>query len=164
MDEETDLVRCVIEEVYRSTEGPVVFLVPEEDHDRVLPIFIDYSQAYNIQTALRSLPQPRPMTHDLMNEVVQGLGGRFTRIVVEDLAQATFFATLTVEMDGNGRAKSLSFDARPSDCLALAARTNAPIYVRRSVLEDAAVERPELDEGPLEVEATDDDVDLGVEP
>ncbi len=159
-----DAVRCEIENVVMSTQGPVVLLIPEEDPSVVLPIFIDHSQAFNIQTALKGHVPPRPMTHDLMNHLLQELGGVVDKVVVEELTQSTFFATLWVRMEGQDGEAERSFDARPSDGLALAVRAHAQIYVRSDVLDDAGIDRTEIEGDTLQVEETDEDIDLGVEP
>lgn len=157
-------VRCEIENVVMSTQGPVVLLVPEDRPNQILPIFIDHSQAFNIQTALKGHVPPRPMTHDLMNHILQEMGGVVEKVVVEDLAQSTFFASLFVELENGGDKDLHQFDARPSDGLALAVRAHAPIYVRGEVLDDAAISRADIEGESLKVEETDEDIDLGVEP
>lgn len=164
VDEVEGAVRCEIENVVMSTRGPVVLLVPESDPTVVLPIFIDHSQAFNIQTALKGHVPPRPMTHDLMNHILQELGGVADRVVVEELTQSTFFATLWIHLEDEGEEASQSFDTRPSDGLALAVRTNAQIWVRDDVLDEAAIARSEIEGDSLQVEETDEDIDLGVEP
>lgn len=157
-------MRCEIENVVMSTQGPVVLLVPESDPSVVLPIFIDHSQAFNIQTALKGHVPPRPMTHDLMNHILQELGGVVEKVVVEELAQSTFFASLWVNLEDEQGSQGRKFDSRPSDGLALAVRANAPIFVRDDVLDDAGIDRAEIEGDTLQVEETDEDIDLGVEP
>ncbi len=159
-----DAVRCEIENVVMSTQGPVVLLVPESDPSVVLPIFIDHSQAFNIQTALKGHVPPRPMTHDLMNHLLQELGGVAEKVIVEELTQATFFATLWVRLEDEGEQEERSFDTRPSDGLALAVRAHAQIYVRDHVLDEAGIPRSEIEGEAMHVEETDEDIDLGVEP
>jgi bifunctional DNase/RNase len=159
-----DPVRCEIENVVMSTQGPVVLLTPETQPNRVLPIFIDHSQAFNIQTALKGQVPPRPMTHDLMNHVLQEMGGVVEKIVVEELTQSTFFASLFIEVERDGEQDLHKFDTRPSDGLALAVRAHAPIYVRGEVLDDATISRADIEGESLKVEETDEDIDLGVEP
>lgn len=159
-----DAVRCEIENVVMSTQGPVVLLVPENDPSVVLPIFIDHSQAFNIQTALKGHVPPRPMTHDLMNHLLQELGGVAEKVIVEELTQATFFATLWVRLDDEGEQEERSFDTRPSDGLALAVRARAQIYVRGHVLDEAGIPRSEIEGEAMHVEETDEDIDLGIEP
>lgn len=164
MAEGSELVECEIEDVVMSRQGPVVLLSPRDDPDSLLPIFIDHAQAFNIQSARRGHVPPRPMTHDLMNNVLQELGGVVEKMIVEELAQSTFFASLFVDVENNGSTENLHFDARPSDCLALAVRAHANIFVRRRVLDNAAIDRADIEHEELKVQRTDEDIDLGVEP
>jgi bifunctional DNase/RNase len=156
-------VAVKIEGVMMSSQGPVVMLAPEETNgafkEKVLPIFIDQGQALNIQLALEGQLSPRPMTHDLFSAVLNELGAIVERIVIEDLAQNTFYASLYVEIERGNEKVLKRFDARPSDCLALAVRSGAPVRVSRKLMEQAGISRAEI--GPMPTE-TDDDVDLGV--
>lgn len=86
----------------------------------------------------------RPLTHDLFTTILNELGSLVERVIIEEIAQNTFFATLHLEMDKNGKREKRSFDARPSDCLALAVRSGAQVLVRRKVLDAAAVDRAKL--------------------
>lgn len=174
-----DTIPVRIENVLMSSQGPVVLLAPSNGggapgapDGRVLPIFIDHSQALNIQIAMEGELSPRPMTHDLFSSVMNELGAIVSKVVIEELAQNTFYASLYVEVERNGAKDTKRFDARPSDCLALAVRVNAPIEVRPSVLEAAGIKRSELmreeaeDDEEKEERVTPDldpDVDLGVE-
>lgn len=170
-----DTIPVRIENVLMSSQGPVVLLVPNNGafEGRVLPIFIDHSQALNIQIAMEGELSPRPMTHDLFSMVMNELGAIVTKVVIEELAQNTFYASLFVEIEREGRKDAKRFDARPSDCLALAVRVNAPIEVRRQVLEAAGIKRDDLmredkddDEEPEQrvTPDLDPDADLGVPP
>lgn len=138
-----DPVPTKIERVLVSQQEAVVILAPEtNDFDgRVLPVFVDLGQAMNIQVSLEGRMMGRPLTHDLFTNVLNELGAIVDHIVIEDLAQNTFFATLHIEMEKGGKRDKVQFDARPSDCLALAVRSGAGILVRRKVLDLAAVER-----------------------
>lgn len=168
-----ETVPVKIENVVMSQQGPVVLLVPRNGafEGRVLPIFIDHAQALNIQIAMEGELSPRPMTHDLFSSVMNELGAIVTKVVIEELAQNTFYASLFVEIERDGRKDTRRFDARPSDCLALAVRVNAPIEVRRQVLEAASIKRADLlrddqedeEEKPVRPDL-DPDADLGVEP
>ena len=180
-----DPIPVRIEHVLMSSQGPVVLLSPGNGaagvdfEGRVLPIFIDHAQALNIQMAMEGELAPRPMTHDLFSAVMNELGAIVTRVVIEELAQNTFYASLFVEIERQGRKDTKRFDARPSDCLALAVRVNAPIEVRRAVMEQASIQRSELlkegaeaeaageEEKPprtvVEVDKDAKDADLGVE-
>lgn len=98
-----------------------------------LPIWIGVFEANAIALRLEGIEPPRPMTHDLLRAVVEQLGGTVEKIVISDLRDSTFFAVIHVR----NRDGSLSIDARPSDAIALAIRTESPIYVLRSVLDKA---------------------------
>jgi bifunctional DNase/RNase len=154
-----------VESVLMSSQGPVVMLAPRDGKftDRLLPIFIDQGQAVNIQLALKGQLSPRPMTHDLFSEVLNQLGAIVDKVVIEDLQQNTFYASLYVQVEKGVAASSKRFDARPSDCLALAVRVGAPIHVTEKLMEQASI--PRVDVGLIpDTDAHPDDVDLGVRP
>jgi len=121
-----------------DVQSPVVFL---EAEDKVLPIYIGSSEAFSIQTCLDKRPYPRPLTHDLMVSVIHGLGVKIERIVIDDLNDGVYFSRLIMKKNGN----TVEFDARPSDCIALAVRVEAPVYVSRKVLALAAVSKSEYE-------------------
>jgi len=112
-----------------SAGGPDGELVGE-----VLPIFIGFEEARSIVRGMEAEPLGRPMTHDLTLDIVEELGGRVDGVVVSRLEEGTFFAELRL----NTPREDVTVDARPSDSLALAARTNAPLRVAAPVWEDAA--------------------------
>ncbi len=116
---------------------PVVFL--ENDRDEVLPIYIGAAEAFSIQTALEKVPYPRPLTHDLLVNILEGLNSKIERVLIDDLSDGVFFARLIVRVNGN----EFEFDARPSDSIALAVRTGAPVYVSDKVMESASVSKDE---------------------
>jgi hypothetical protein len=116
---------------------PVVFL--ENDREEVLPIYIGAAEAFSIQTALEKVPYPRPLTHDLLVNILEGLNSKIERVLIDDLSDGVFFARLIVRVDGN----EFEFDARPSDSIALAVRTGAPVYVSDKVMETASVSKDE---------------------
>lgn len=138
-----DPVSVKIDRVLVSQQEAVVILAPDlpEFEGKILPVFVDLGQAMNIQVSLEGRMMGRPLTHDLFTNVLNELGAIADHVVIEDLAQNTFFATLHIEMDKGGKREKVTFDARPSDCLALAVRSGAGILVRRKVLELAAVEK-----------------------
>lgn len=114
------------------TNVPIVIL-RDADGQRVLPIWVGPSEANAIALQIENLAPPRPMTHDLLREVVAALAGEVARVIISDLRNGTFFAYLEIRQGS----EVILVDARPSDALALAARTRAPIFVRQSVLEQA---------------------------
>ena len=122
-----------------------IVILKTEDSERFLPIWIGPFEAQAIAVKLHDLWLPRPLTHDLMSSMIADLGARVERIVVTDLAGGTFYARVLLIADGG----SVEVDSRPSDAIALALRVDAPIYVERSVLDQAAIDsRLEL-EDPL---------------
>jgi bifunctional DNase/RNase len=122
-----------------DTPSPVVFLESEEK--KVLPIYIGASEAFSIQTALDNTPYPRPLTHDLFLNILENTGLQIEKIVIDDLSEGVFFSRLIIRRNGD----NVEFDARPSDCIALAVRTNAPVYVSKNVMETASVEKDDYE-------------------
>jgi hypothetical protein len=111
-------------------ENPVV-LLKGTDTDDVLPIWIGQAEALSIDLQLRGETFERPLTHDLLKTAVESLGATVLRVAVTDLKDNTFFAKIYIQR-GN---EIFGIDARPSDSIALAIRTQAPIYVSRAVFE-----------------------------
>lgn len=111
---------------------PIVIL-RDADSSSFLPIWIGVFEANAIALRIEGVETPRPMTHDLMRSFLVDLGVTVTQIVISDLQDNTFFAEIHLEIGD----RSLQIDSRPSDALALALRAEAPIFVRRRVLEKA---------------------------
>ncbi len=114
------------------TNMPIVILKDMEEK-RVLPIWIGLFEANAIALELEKITTPRPMTHDLMRDLINGLNATVTKIVVNDLKNSTFYAMIHLVMNGN----QIEVDSRPSDAIALALRSNAPIYVAAEVVNKA---------------------------
>lgn len=124
------------------TRDPVVILKDVESQ-RYLPILIGPFEATAIALALEGTPVPRPLSHDLMKSLVEVLGGKVLRIVIADIQDNTFYAKIVLEHNSN----TLEIDARPSDSIALALRTNAPIYVsEKIILEESIVDKETEDQ------------------
>lgn len=117
-----------------NTQAPVVVL-KDESGDVILPIWIGVPEATSIASALKQVQMSRPLTHDLMKDVFDQLGVVVQRVVIHDLRESTYFAELVVTFGD----KVMILDSRPSDALALAVRTSAPIFVLTKVLEAAKV-------------------------
>lgn len=119
-----------------SSGQHVILLRPESDEDtRVLPIWIGEQEASSILVALEGVATPRPLAHDLMKSLLSTLDARVERVDVVRLDGGTFFAEITLQTPGGVR----TVDARPSDSIALAARTGAPIGIADAVLDEAGV-------------------------
>jgi uncharacterized protein len=114
---------------------PIV-LLKTKDGNRYLPIWIGQPEAAAILMKLQGASTPRPMTHDLVTEILRELDAQVVRITVTELRENTFFAQVTVQMDGT----EIDVDSRPSDAIALAIRAEAPIFAADQVIEESAIE------------------------
>ena len=114
---------------------PIV-LLKTADGNRFLPIWIGHAEAASILMKLQGSSPPRPMTHDLVTDILEQLDAEVTRITVTELKENTFYASITVQQDGS----ELEIDSRPSDAIALAVRADAPIFAAERVIEESAIE------------------------
>src|SRR5213078_2429039 len=110
---------------------PIVLLKTAEGN-KFLPIWIGHPEAAAILMKLQSASTPRPMTHDLVTDMLDQLGAQVTRITVTELRENTFYAQITVQLDGS----EIEVDSRPSDAIALAIRADAPIFAADEVIEE----------------------------
>jgi bifunctional DNase/RNase len=115
-----------------STRMPIVVL-NDLSGEVVLPIWVGLFEANAIALEIEKSTTPRPMTHDLMRNMIHGLNARVTRVVVGDLREETFHATIWMDQAG----EVVAIDARPSDAIALALRSDCPIYVSQQVYDHA---------------------------
>jgi uncharacterized protein len=114
---------------------PIV-LLKTTDGNKFLPIWIGHPEAAAILMKLQGASTPRPMTHDLVTDMLGQLEARVVRIAVTELRENTFYAIVTVAVDGS----EIEIDSRPSDAIALAVRADAPIFAADSVIEESAIE------------------------
>ncbi|BCS33373.1 hypothetical protein TBR22_A26000 [Luteitalea sp. TBR-22] len=114
------------------TNMPILVL-RDEDGERTLPIWIGMFEAHAVALQLENSASARPMTHDLLKHVIDALGGTVTEVHITDVREGTFYALVSLAVQG----EVVAIDARPSDALALALRTRAPVYVSEHVLSDA---------------------------
>ncbi len=112
-----------------------VVILKEKMAKRYLPIWIGPAEADAIAVKLQGVTVPRPLTHDLLSSVIDSLGAAIESIIVSDLKSDTFYAKIILNVDG----KQLEIDSRPSDALALAVRTDAPIFAEEAVLDKAGI-------------------------
>src|SRR5215469_14846883 len=131
-----------------------LLLLKEREGERVLPVGIGANEAQAIVMPLQGVKPPRPMTHDIFVEVVVSLGAHLRRVEITDLIESTFHARLMLETGGQERI----YDIRPSDAVALAVRTETPIFVAEAVFDQAGIVTPTAEEGsedkPVEVDET----------
>jgi bifunctional DNase/RNase len=114
------------------TNTPIVIL-RDKDGQKVLPIWVGIFEANAIALQIENIATPRPMTHDLLRNVIHDLKAEVRKIVVCDLQENTFYALIYLELNGG----TVAIDARPSDAIALALRTRAPIFVEDTVIDNA---------------------------
>jgi bifunctional DNase/RNase len=114
---------------------PIV-LLKTTDGNKFLPIWIGHPEAAAILMKLQGATTPRPMTHDLVTDMLSQLDAQVVRITVTELRDSTFYAQITVQQDGS----EIEIDSRPSDAIALAIRAEAPIFVADRVIEESAIE------------------------
>jgi len=123
--------------------------------DELVPIFVSPDQAQSMQLAIEGVPFDRPLTHDLLVEMITDFGGAFDRIRVDDLSDGTFYAKIDAERwDDDGERQKFVFDARPSDAIAIALRVDCPILVGDRVIDEAGRD-------PEEFEVEEDEGDSG---
>ena len=124
---------------------PIV-LLKESEGERYLPIWIGAVEATAIAFALQGVQTPRPMTHDLMRDILQETEVQVDRVLINELVDQTFFALIRLTLDG----RSTEVSSRPSDAIALAVRINAPIFADEDVLEQAGIELKDDEEAEVE--------------
>lgn len=146
-----------------TTNSPVV-LLKDVSSELMLPIWVGPYEANSIASEIEKLSSHRPMTHDLLRNIIRQMGGEISRVVVTDLRDSTFFAVIEIMAQG----QMILIDARPSDAIALALRADCPIFVKESVLEssrvdgiDQVVEEGELDFDEDEVDWPEEIDDIG---
>ena len=132
------------------SSSPIVIL-KVEDENRYLPIWIGQPEARSILMKLQNQEFSRPLTHDLAVNLVVELGGSMEKVTVTELRDSTFFAVISVEVDG----RTVEIDSRPSDAIALAVRAGAEIFAANDVIEEAAVVFEEAMEETPEDEVVD---------
>jgi bifunctional DNase/RNase len=130
---------------------PIVLLKTVEGN-RFLPIWIGHAEAAAILMKLQNAATPRPMTHDLVTEILVQLDAQVVSVAVTELRESTFYAQVTIRQDGS----EIEVDSRPSDAIALAVRAEAPIFVADEVIEESAIEfeGEEINDADLEREVS----------
>lgn len=119
------------------SQGAFALILKESDGPRRMPIIIGVPEAQAIANELEGVHAQRPMTHDLLRNVIEALGGRLREVVIHSLKEGTFYASLIFDFS------DLEVDARPSDAIAIAVRCGVPIFVAEEILDEAAVEQSE---------------------
>ncbi len=130
------MIEVSIDSVKVSLVSPYRLVVLKElEAERYLPIWVGAFEAEAISLQLQGVEVPRPLTHDLLKKTIGALGGHVSHIIVNDLRQDTFYATIVIDVDG----RRLEIDSRPSDAIALAVRANVKIFVNDAVMDGAGI-------------------------
>ena len=129
METEAELSRIIINEM----SDQQVIVIKERHGERSFPIVIGIVEIFAIDRRLKGIEPPRPMTHDLLDDVIKGLGAKVEKIIINDLRNHTFYAKICLRLNG----RTVEIDSRPSDAIALGAASNAPIYVADHVFDMA---------------------------
>ncbi len=125
-------VRVELSKIIINEAASQQFIVLREvGGKRHLPIVIGMPEAISIERRLKGIELPRPMTHDLLENVILHLGGEIEKVVINDIDNGTFYATLFIAIDG----KTVSIDSRPSDAIALSAGLKVPLFVEDHVFQ-----------------------------
>jgi bifunctional DNase/RNase len=128
MDIEVELSKIIIDE----TSDQQVIVFKEKDGDRTLPIVIGIVEIMAIDRRLKGKTAIRPLTHDLLGNIIEALGAKIEKVVISDLQNHTYYATIHLSING----KKIEVDSRPSDAIAVGIATNVPIYVTEHVFEN----------------------------
>ncbi|MGC9515600.1 bifunctional nuclease family protein [Methanocrinis sp.] len=145
MEEPSPPLKVKVKGVYAVHAGgdmvaPVVLL--EDETSRIVPVFVGLSEAISIYQALSGTVSPRPTTHDLFVSTLDNLGASITGVLIDDLDGGVYYARLSVSIDSVER----EVDARPSDCMALALRSGAPITIQERVVIESSMNGKDLDD------------------
>lgn len=135
---QVDLARVII----RETADSQIIVLRERDGDRHFPILIGLTEAVAIDRRVKGIETPRPLTHDLMARIIEGLDGELEKIVISDLREHTFFATLMIRRNGD----LIPVDSRPSDAIALGVTRQTPLFVEESVLHAVCSDDSDVDD------------------
>lgn len=132
-----------------SNHRVIVLKDMQAEETRLLPIWIGPFESEAIALKLQGAEVPRPLTHDLLQSAIESLGATVSRVVISDLSDSTFFARIILQVDG----REMEIDARPSDAIALAVRTESPIYAAEAVLDAAGITpSPDISTGAASTE------------
>ncbi len=122
------------------SQMPIMVLKSKNEEDRILPIWIGVFEANSLVMNLQEVVPPRPMTYDLTKNIIESLGASVDKVVIEDIKDSTYYATIFLKTKAG---QVIEIDSRPSDAVNIAVRFNAPIYVREEVMEKSKLENTE---------------------
>jgi bifunctional DNase/RNase len=155
----TDVVVVTIKAVIPTANGCAVFLGNDE---KTFVIYVDHFVGNAIKMSLNGEKRERPLTHDLIGSVLLGLGAQLDHIVINDVAESTYFARILLKMENEIGKKIIEIDARPSDSIVLALQHKRPVYVAQKVF-DAVEDQSEILERVLKQQSEEDEAEPGGE-
>ena len=130
-----------------------VVILRDDVNNRWLPIVVGNTEAQAIALQLENVAPPRPLTHDLIKNLLESIEAKIARVVVSDLRENTYYASISLKLNGNNK----DIDARPSDAIAVALRMHAPIFVSEEVMEKASVsDKEDVDDKEIAAEPLTD--------
>jgi hypothetical protein len=122
-------------------EGFATAVVLESDVGDIVPIYIGHMEALSINQAFNGQMAPRPLTHDLLMNIFQRTGISVQNVIIDEMSGGIFYASITIQKNG----VNMEFDARPSDCIAIALRAKIPVYMSKHILETEAIDPEKLE-------------------
>mgnify|MGYP005841034635 FL=1 len=126
--------------------GNPIILLTDQEEQRVLPIWVGLLEAHSIAVALENVVMPRPLTHDLLRNICEQLGAKISRVIITDLRENTFYAEIHLLLQN----REMIIDSRPSDAVALALRTAAPVFLTEKLTSQMLFIKDLIDEEALE--------------
>ncbi len=132
---EEDIIQMEVRDVVIDSSGNPVVILENAERTKRLPIWIGFAEARAILMEIQKIQTPRPMTHDLLKNILTALGASIKKVVINDIKGSTFYAQIYIQR----HSASYIIDARPSDAIALSLRTSSPIFVRNEVIEKSGI-------------------------
>jgi bifunctional DNase/RNase len=140
------MIHVNVKGVAYDQSGSPIILLTDQDEQKVLPIWVGIMEAHSIAIALENIDMPRPLTHDLLKNLCDQVGAKISRVIISDLKENTFYAEIHLLYKN----KEMVIDSRPSDAVALALRTNAPVFLTRKLSLQMLLIKDLIDEETLE--------------
>jgi uncharacterized protein len=146
-------VEMELKQILRSADMAAIVLCEKREPHREFPVYIDQIQAQALEFAVNGVKTPRPLTHDLVLNVIDGLGGKLRRVIIDRIENATFYGKLDIEQSDHS---STWIDVRPSDAVVVGSKKMAPIFVDEDVLQSVEA-KPAEDQDLFDDLDTDSD-------
>jgi bifunctional DNase/RNase len=138
-----DFIQVEVDGVFMTStiHGLTPIVIISDKDGKIMPIYVGMSEGVSINSALNDEVTPRPMTHDLMINIIDRLEAKINEVFIDEIKDGIYYARLCISYNGS----TVEIDARPSDCISLAIRANSPIRIRRSVFEYSLIDEDEIE-------------------